>query len=88
MPTKCTRPVYRETHGGILERGKTRPVIVSVEPPNVIGFRLKGMRTTYYLTAEGCFMQAVKAKIAQDKKDKAKAKGKKSRKRSVTRGIV
>lgn len=74
MPTKCTRPIYRETFGGILERGKIRPVIVSVEPPNVIGFRLKGMRTTYYLTAEGCFMQAVKAKVAGDKREKAKAK--------------
>lgn len=87
MPTRCKRPVHRETVGGILERGKIRPVIVSIEPPNVVGFRLKGMRTTYYLTAEGCFMQAVKAKIAADKREKAKAKGK-PRKRTVARGIV
>lgn len=87
MATKCTKPVFRETHGGILERGKVRPVIVSIEPPDVIGFRLKGMRTTYYLTAGGCFMQAVKAKIAGEKKEKAKAKGK-TQKRTITRGAV
>lgn len=87
MATQCKKPVHRETSGGILERGKVRPVIVSIEPPNIIGFRLKGMRTTYYLTAEGCFMQAVKAKIAHDKREKQKAKGK-TNKRTVTRGAV
>jgi uncharacterized ParB-like nuclease family protein len=86
MPTKCTRPVYRETHGGIYDRGKTRPVIVSVEPPNVIGFRLKGCRKTYYLTAEGCFMKAVQAAVAAEKREKAKAK--KKRKTSVKRGVI
>jgi hypothetical protein len=85
--TKVKKPVYRETVGGILERGKVRPVIVSVEPPNIIGFRLKGMRTTYHLTAEGCFLQAVKAKVSADKREKAKAKGKKPR-REVTRGAI
>lgn len=89
MATKCKKPVYRETHGGILERGKVRPVIVSVEPPNRVGFRLKGMRTTYYLTAEAIFMQAVQAKVAADRREKAKAKAKgKKRKRTVERGRV
>lgn len=88
--TKVRKTVYRETVGGILERGKNRPVIVSIEPPNIIGLRLKGMRKTFYLTAEGCFMQAVKAHVAAEKREKAKAKGKggKPGRRSVTRGAV
>jgi len=87
MPTKCKKPVYRETAGGVLERGKIRPVIVSIEPPNIVGVRLKGMRTTYYLTSEAIFMQAVKAKVAHTKREKAKAQGK-TGKRSVARGVV
>jgi len=74
MATKVNKPLYRETCGGIFSRGKTRPVIVSLEPPNVVGFRLKGMHTTYHLTAEGCFMQALKAHLALEKREKAKMK--------------
>lgn len=86
MATKCHKPVYRETIGGIFSTGKTRPVIVSIEPPNVIGFRLKGMRKTFYLTAEGCFLQAVKAQLLADKREKDK--GKKARRLVVKRGIL
>ncbi|MHA2279686.1 MAG: hypothetical protein ACXAC5_02165 [Promethearchaeota archaeon] len=80
--TKVKKPVRRETHGGVFSQGKLRPVIVSVEPPNVIGFRLKGTRRTYYLTAEGCYLKAVQAAIAAEKREKAKArKEKKAKKR-------
>lgn len=72
--TKVKKAVRRETVGGVFSAGKTRPVIVSVEPPNVLGFRLKGMRRTFYLTAEGCFMQAVQAHVRAEKKEKAKKK--------------
>lgn len=74
MATKVRKPLYRETIGGVFSAGKTRPVIVSLEPPNVIGFRLKGMRRTYYLTAEGLFFQALKAQLAAEKKEKTKEK--------------
>jgi len=74
--TKVKKAVYRETAGGIFSQGKKRPVIVSLEPPNVIGFRLKGTRRTYTLTAEGCFMQALKAHLAAEKKEKTKKKRK------------
>jgi hypothetical protein len=89
MATKCKKPVYRETDGGILERGKTRAVIVSIEPGGILGFRLKGMHQTYRLTAEGCFMAAVKAQVAVEKKEKAKKKAKKPRQtRTVKRGVI
>jgi len=86
MATKCKKPVYREV-GCVDECGKHRPVIVSLEPPNVIGFRLKGLRRTFFLTVEGCYMQAVKAAVAAEKKEKAKAKGKPKR-RTVSRGAL
>lgn len=72
--TKVKKPIYRETlvgtKGGIFSAGKTRPVIVSIEPPNVLGFRLKGTRKTVYLTAEGCFLQALKLQLAAEKREK------------------
>ena len=85
MATKCHKSVYRETVGGVFSRGKIRPVIVSIEPPNVIGFRLKGMRKTFFLTAEGCFLKAVQAQITADKREKAKAK---RGRRTVNRGVL
>jgi len=85
MTTTVRRILRRETVGGIFSGGKVRPVIVSIEPPNVLGFRLKGTRKTYYLTAEGCYLQAVQAEVASEKR--AKAKGK-PRKREVGRGIL
>lgn len=87
--TKVTRPVRRETiavdGGGILSLGKVRPVIVSIEPPNVMGFRLKGQRKTFHLTAEYCFLQAVKAQLAAEQREKNK--NQKTR-RIVKRGIL
>jgi len=77
--TKVTKPVYRETAGGIFSAGKERPVVVSLEPPNIIGFRLKGMRKTFYLTAEGCFMAALKAQMALEKKEQRKKKRKRGK---------
>ncbi len=62
--TKLTRVVERETLGTIYSQGKEREVIVSLSPPNVIGFRLKGTHQVYYLTSDGCFMAALKADIA------------------------
>ena len=72
--TVVKKPVKRETFGGIFDRGKCRPVIVSIEPPNLVGLRLKGMKRTYYLTAESIFMQALKASLVSEKKEKGKNK--------------
>jgi len=69
------KSVKRETCSpGIYSQGKNRTVIVSVEFPNIVGFRLKGTRTTYELDAESLFWVAMKATIAREKKEKAKAK--------------
>ena len=69
------RPVRRESLGTVFERGKRRPVVVSIEPPNLLGFRLKGTRRTYYLTAEAGYLMAIKAVLrAQAAEKKAQRK--------------
>jgi hypothetical protein len=72
--TLINRTVNRETFGTVHSAGKRGAVIVSILPPNVLGFRLKGTRRTYYLSSEGCFLAAVRAQLIKDKADKAKAR--------------
>ncbi len=83
--TKLKRTVSRETHGTIYSQGKHRSVVVSIEPPNVLGFRLKGTRTTYYLTSDGCYLAAVQATLAAEKRDRSKPGPKR---RTVARGVI
>jgi len=67
--------VLRESFGTVFDRGKRRPVIVSIEPPNLLGFRLKGTRRIYYLSTEACFTTALKAALkAQAAEKKARRK--------------
>jgi hypothetical protein len=68
------RIVRRESYDTHYERGKDRPIIVSIEAPNLLGFRLKGTRQTFYLTVEGCYMRAVQIRVAADKVQKAQDK--------------
>lgn len=72
--TKLNKPISRETYDTLFEAGKNRPVIVSVEPPNLIGFRLKGTRRTYYLTAEKLYWLALQTELRAKAAEKRKAK--------------
>lgn len=83
--TKLKRTVRRETHGTVYSQGKHREVIVSIEPPNVLGFRLKGTRRTYYLTSDGCYLVAVKAALLAEKRERSKSH---PPRRTVARGVV
>jgi len=74
--TPICRPVRRESYGTVFDRGKRRPVIVSIESPNLLGFRLKGTRRIYHLTTEACFSMALKAAL------RAEAAEKKARRRA------
>lgn len=62
------RTIKRVSAGMVREAGKVRPVVISLEPPCVLGFRAKGCRKTYKLTADACYWLAVKA----DRQDKAR----------------
>lgn len=77
--TKLQKPVARETFAFVRELGKFREVIVTLEPPNLIGFRLKGTRRTYYLEAASAYHAAVKAKVAADQREKRAARKSRSK---------
>ena len=80
--TRVKKKWSRETDSSVFEKGKNRRVIVILEPGGVIGFRLKGTRKTYNLTAAKCHMMALKASIFLEKKEKA------GRKIKAKRGIT
>jgi len=74
MATKLRKSVQRISCATIRERGKNRDVVVILQPPNILGFRLKGFHHTYYLTIEACYIMAVRAEIARIRAEKKKAK--------------
>lgn len=73
MTLMLKKPVKRITNGKVREAGKQRNIIVILRPPNVIGFRAKGCRGEYRLTAEVCYTMAVGAHV-QDKRRQKKVK--------------
>lgn len=77
--TPLKRPVKRTTGASVHERGKTRPVVIILEPPSRIGFRLAGTRKTYWLEAAACYHVAVKAEMAAVAREKKQKKTKKRR---------
>ena len=70
--TPLKKIVKRLSTDVVREAGKVRQIVVSLEPPCLLGFRAKGCRKTYFLTAEACYTMAVKAHVADAKKQKAK----------------
>ena len=72
--TNLNRPVKRISQGRVRESGKQREVVVILRPPNVIGFRAKGCRKEYQLTTEACYAMAVKADVADRRRQKRRAK--------------
>lgn len=81
MATKLNKPVSRESYASIHEAGKARPIVITISPPSLIGFRAKGTRRTYWLTANSCYMAAVKAHVEDERKRKAKEKREKKKTR-------
>jgi len=66
--TTAKSKVTRQVRGTVKEAGKDREVIVTVYPSGVLGFRAKGCRREYQLTAECCYVMAVKAHVAEEKR--------------------
>ena len=71
MATRLNKPVTRESEAVVREAGQIRQIIVSLEPPFLLGFRAKGCRKTYYLTAQACYAMAIRAYALDQKKQKA-----------------
>lgn len=71
--TPLHKPVRRR--GMLPYRG--RRIIVSLEPGDLLGFRLERTRRTEYLTIAGCYERAVTVRVLHERAEKRKAKGKK-----------
>lgn len=72
MITKLERTVHRETritYGG-------RSLIVSLEPPHILRFRLKGTQKTYMTTVNEVFDSLRKQDAERDVEDKKRKKKK------------
>ncbi len=74
MAYPLKKPIYRESNGDIREAGQLRPIIIILQPPNLIGFRAKGCRKVYYLPVDACYSMAVKAEFAAMRREKLKNK--------------
>lgn len=51
-----------------------RRIVVSLEPGDLLGFRLERTRRTEYLTVAGCYERAVLIRVASERAAKKKAK--------------
>ncbi len=73
--TTLNRKVRRESSAAIFSRGRSRPVVVILEPPGILlGLRLKGERRTYHLPLTWCFTEAVRRTVAAEREAKRKAR--------------
>lgn len=74
--TLLTHKLKRETRTRTWSRSRYRPIIVILEPPGaLIGFRLKGERTTYFLPVADLFRMAVKREVERQRRERKKLKG-------------
>lgn len=61
--TDLKKPVSRVSRATVLEQGRRRQIIITLEPPSLLWFRAKGCRHSYALTADACYQLAVKAAV-------------------------
>ena len=73
MPTRITRPVTRETDALVHEQGKTRNVVVTLEP-RTLALRLKGTRRSFTLDLVAAYHAAVKAEVSTRQREKRRSK--------------
>jgi hypothetical protein len=70
MAQRLNKSIERETTATIFSRGQHRSIIVSLNPNNTIGLRLKGEKQTYDLPIDGLFDVAVKASLLPTRQGK------------------
>jgi hypothetical protein len=73
MATTSARPVTRETSAYVRERGHMRAVMVTITG-SILEFRCKGLRSKETLDVASLYYQAVKARVADEKAAKRKAR--------------
>ena len=83
--TDLLKMVKRRTISRRREQSKSRPMIVSLEPGDVIGVKLAGTRQTYRVSIEGVYEYALRQHLARiDKRARQIAKNEGLRLRSAT----
>lgn len=78
MTTLSTKPTTRETSAYVRERGKLRPLVVTVHG-SLLELRPKGLRTREVVDLSSCYFNAVKARVAREKFERLKARKEKRR---------
>ena len=63
MAQRLNKRIDRETTVTVFSRGQYRPIIVSLNPNNTLGLRLKGTRQRFDLPLDSCYDLAVKASL-------------------------
>jgi hypothetical protein len=76
--TGITRQLQRLTSASMYDQGRSRPIVVSLGPtrPTLIGLRLKGRRTTYYIDTAQAYRLAVRNHAEALKAERRKARQK------------
>lgn len=74
--TTLSKPVRRVSPATVREQGKARQIVVTLRPPNIIGFRASGCRREYQLPLEACYTMAVRAHVLGEKKGRRQAREK------------
>lgn len=73
--TTLHRQLRRVSSASVFSRGRSRPVVVILEPPGILlGLRLKGEHRTYHLPLSWCYTEAVRRTVAAEKAAKRKAR--------------
>lgn len=72
--TKLKKPVRRVSDEWVREQGKLRPIVVSVYPGDVIGFRLLGTRREERTTVRACRDLAIKLRVRAEKRERKEAR--------------
>lgn len=74
MTTKLTKAVRRESQELEREKGKLRPIVVTLYPSGIIGTRLLGLRQEETISLAAVHHLATKSRVLRERSEKAKAK--------------
>lgn len=67
--TALRRRLRRESASRVFSQGRSRPIVVILEPPGtLLGLRLKGERRTYQLPLDWCYTMAIRMSVAEEKR--------------------
>jgi phosphoglucomutase len=63
--TDLRKPIHRRTIGTRREQSRSRPLIISLEPGDVVAVRIAGTRQSYRVSIEGVYEYAMRQHLAR-----------------------